>query len=506
MSDSDQDGMIPGVNEEEKMGVVVAFGTVIFFAIFFVILLRGCGVGDVSNFQVFEPTVGSEVVADTELDGGGEVDDSVAVLGLDEGEDVGVEDSGVVAVDDAGISSNTNDTTTTTDLDNENLEPAPTVAAVPATSAPFLDVGNSMGNATTGHIQLNGTADPGSNLFIDVNGEAIGSLIVPPNGTWNADLNLKPGDYVISARADDGQGGYLSSQGVTFTVTGSGEDASGNGLEAGENAGIETTTDDTTDTDSTTDDTASAESDGTDGSAPETAGGDEAETGAAPEKNLAEMIASNPNTTLINSAIQASGLAAALQGDGSFTVFLPSDEAIAKLPSEVLQALLANPEQLNQVIGNHVVNGSFAPSDLVNAGTLTTLNGAPLAVTVAGDQVGVGDGQLSDQGQPASNGYVYVIDKLLLPATVNNPPVIDDSGVPTFEGTVLTIVGVGEPNSRLLVSLNGVTFAETIVDENGRWLVSSDVVSGNYEIIAYTLDENTIPLGISKSVFLEVNN
>ena len=50
-------------------------------------------------------------------------------------------------------------------------------------------------------------------------------------------------------------------------------------------------------------------------------------------------------TTLL-AAVKAAGLEEALMGEGPFTVFAPTDEAFAKLPAGTLDALLADPKQL----------------------------------------------------------------------------------------------------------------------------------------------------------------
>jgi uncharacterized surface protein with fasciclin (FAS1) repeats len=63
-------------------------------------------------------------------------------------------------------------------------------------------------------------------------------------------------------------------------------------------------------------------------------------------------------------ALEAAGLVETLKGKGPFTVFAPSDEAFAKLPSGALDDLLKpeNKEKLKAVLLMHVV-----PEDLLIA-------------------------------------------------------------------------------------------------------------------------------------------
>lgn len=63
----------------------------------------------------------------------------------------------------------------------------------------------------------------------------------------------------------------------------------------------------------------------------------------------------------------------------------PSNDAFAALPSGTLEALLADPDTLNQVLMHHNVPGILNSSDLVPGETLTTAIGDELTVSVGTD-------------------------------------------------------------------------------------------------------------------------
>ena len=107
------------------------------------------------------------------------------------------------------------------------------------------------------------------------------------------------------------------------------------------------------------------------------------------------------------------GLVDALRG-GPYTVFAPTDDAFAKLPLDVLHAVQDNPELLKNVLLHHVVDGTITPEQLA-AGDLTTHAGDTLSVTKVGDSFYV-DGNLVGAGVAASNGEVYVMGDVLVPA------------------------------------------------------------------------------------------
>ena len=113
-------------------------------------------------------------------------------------------------------------------------------------------------------------------------------------------------------------------------------------------------------------------------------------------------------------ALKAADLVGTLQGDGPFTVFAPTDEAFAALPEGALESLLANPDQLAQVLTLHVVAGRAVASDVVELDSVTSLQGSELAVdTTSG--VSISGANVVQADIDASNGVIHVIDKVILP-------------------------------------------------------------------------------------------
>lgn len=127
---------------------------------------------------------------------------------------------------------------------------------------------------------------------------------------------------------------------------------------------------------------------------------------------VATALTSHVFTELAGLAVDA-GLVDALR-QGPFTVFAPTDSAFDKLPVDVLHAVQANPDTLATVLKHHVVEGSISPDKLA-AGDLKTLAGDTLSVTKVGDQFFV-DGNPVGDGVEATNGFVYVMSDVLVPA------------------------------------------------------------------------------------------
>ena len=121
-------------------------------------------------------------------------------------------------------------------------------------------------------------------------------------------------------------------------------------------------------------------------------------------------------TTLVT-AVTAAGLVDTLKGEGPYTVFAPTDAAFAAVPKETLDALLADPKgALTDVLTYHVAAGKVMSSDLSDGQVITTVNGAPLKVTIKSDgTVMVGDATVTTADIETSNGVIHVIDTGLVP-------------------------------------------------------------------------------------------
>ena len=113
-------------------------------------------------------------------------------------------------------------------------------------------------------------------------------------------------------------------------------------------------------------------------------------------------------------AIQAAGLVDVLKGDGPFTVFAPTDEAFAKLPSGALQELLQDKEKLAAVLTYHVVPGRITADEVVKLASAKTVQGQSLSVSTASG-VSVNQANVIQTDIEATNGVIHIIDSVVLP-------------------------------------------------------------------------------------------
>ena len=78
-----------------------------------------------------------------------------------------------------------------------------------------------------------------------------------------------------------------------------------------------------------------------------------------PVGNIAEVVTADERFSTLLAAVVAADLVDTLATGGPFTVFAPTNDAFAKIPTEDLDALLADKEALSRVLLRHVVPGSF---------------------------------------------------------------------------------------------------------------------------------------------------
>jgi uncharacterized surface protein with fasciclin (FAS1) repeats len=115
-------------------------------------------------------------------------------------------------------------------------------------------------------------------------------------------------------------------------------------------------------------------------------------------------------------ALQAAGLDEALAGEGSFTVFAPTDDAFAKLPAGTIDALLGDIPALTDILLYHVVDGKVMAQDVVGLDDAETLQGAAFMILIDGGTVKLnGDSNVIITDIEAFNGVIHVIDSVLLP-------------------------------------------------------------------------------------------
>lgn len=161
-----------------------------------------------------------------------------------------------------------------------------------------------------------------------------------------------------------------------------------------------------------------------------------------PDESIAEIAADAGLETLL-AAATAAGLAEGLADCSAdpVTVFAPTEAAFAALPEDLLTAALGDPDGLlTSILTYHVVPGIQEASVVTAASSLTTAQGAAIAVegTVLNGSVNI-----VGTDNFACNGVVHVIDSVLLPPLPSIAEIAVDGGFETLV-TAVTAAGLAE--------------------------------------------------------------
>ena len=129
--------------------------------------------------------------------------------------------------------------------------------------------------------------------------------------------------------------------------------------------------------------------------------------------DLLSTIAGESSYSTFNDAVKTAGIEASFKGDGPFTVFVPNNEAFAKIPMGKLKKLLADKAELTKVLQYHIVAAKITSAD-VAAGKVKTVQGNDLALSVT-DGVKVNNSHVIGTELHADNGAIHTVDAVLIP-------------------------------------------------------------------------------------------
>ena len=164
--------------------------------------------------------------------------------------------------------------------------------------------------------------------------------------------------------------------------------------------------------------------------------------------NIVDIIASDGRLDSLHASVVAAELADTLAlADQSYTLFAPRDGDFSALEATypgLTAALLANPSgDLTEILKYHVVAGSYTAAELIEMGTVTSLQGEELTITTQGERVFVNGARVITADTPAKNGIIHVINDILVPSTVTLPePVVTETTETTEAVEALSLIHI----------------------------------------------------------------
>lgn len=140
------------------------------------------------------------------------------------------------------------------------------------------------------------------------------------------------------------------------------------------------------------------------------------------EFNLIEKLKRKGNFDTLVTLLETTKLDSTLERKRNLTVFAPTDEAFAKIPSDVLNSLLDDTEALKDILLYHVARPKMSAKKVANLSGVKTLSGKLIMNYSSGSHVVLNDSNVVESNIKAKNGVIHALDKVLIPneSTPNN--------------------------------------------------------------------------------------
>ncbi len=134
------------------------------------------------------------------------------------------------------------------------------------------------------------------------------------------------------------------------------------------------------------------------------------------EMNILKVALSSKDHTTLVAAVQAAEMEHVLVNAGPLTVFAPTNAAFEKLPEGTVENLLKpeNKATLADIITFHAAPGNYDENNIKGVMGIGQATGDKVMVEVV-DGITTVNGHKVLGSVKASNGYVHVIDGVLLP-------------------------------------------------------------------------------------------
>ncbi len=126
-------------------------------------------------------------------------------------------------------------------------------------------------------------------------------------------------------------------------------------------------------------------------------------------------VGSKDHTTLV-AALQAAGLVDVMSSSGPYTVFAPVNAAFDALPAGTVENLLKpeNKATLSRILQHHVTTSALELSFFEDGQSISMVDGGRATITRRDGATYIDDAKVIGSVH-ASNGWVHVIDKVVLP-------------------------------------------------------------------------------------------
>ncbi len=138
-------------------------------------------------------------------------------------------------------------------------------------------------------------------------------------------------------------------------------------------------------------------------------------------KDILKTASSFPECSTFVDLVDKAGMTTVLAQDGPFTVFIPTNEAFAKIPQDRLTKIAGDRAALSAVLLYHMTPETVSSQELARHSGVKTC--VVPATSIATSSEKFGDASFVRKDVPCVNGVVYVVD------AVQIPPFMEQNGL-----------------------------------------------------------------------------
>lgn len=152
-----------------------------------------------------------------------------------------------------------------------------------------------------------------------------------------------------------------------------------------------------------------------------------------PTNNLVEIAQATPQlSSLVSALTKYPDLVNTLSGDGTFTVFAPTNDAFDALLDAIGQDNIDDiPEDvLRNVLEYHVFASATVTSNLVTPGDITMVNGETATITSDSNGLFIAGAEIIAVDALATNGVAHIIDNVMVPPSI--APIVGTIVAPAY--------------------------------------------------------------------------
>ena len=150
---------------------------------------------------------------------------------------------------------------------------------------------------------------------------------------------------------------------------------------------------------------------------------------------ILETIDKDPKSSTFSRFLASSGAGKWLSGDGIFTVFVPTNDAFAKISESRMNQLIleTNQTRLKELMAYHILPGRVMAAAIAAEPTRKTVSGQEITFTDS-NGLHVNGAGIQARNIEAINGVIHQVDTVLGPPLVTERPMF--SPVKPVAGTI----------------------------------------------------------------------